>query len=62
MALCPGAAGGLLYLLHRNAAEVAANGIEVWVAENCSATSLDLAQRVEQGLLAAGVQNSRGVR
>lgn len=48
--------------LHRNAAEVAANGIEVWVAENCSATSLELAQRVEQGLLAAGVQNSRGVR
>lgn len=48
--------------LHRNAAEVAANGIEVWVAENCSATSLDLAQRVEQGLLEAGVQNSRGVR
>ena len=48
--------------LHRNAAEVSANGIEVWVAENCSATSLELAQRVEQGLLAAGVQNSRGVR
>lgn len=48
--------------LHRNAAEVAANGIEVWVAENCSATSLALAQRVEQGLLEAGVQSSRGVR
>ena len=48
--------------LHRNAAEVSANGIEVWVAENCSATSLALAQRVEQGLVEAGVQNSRGVR
>lgn len=48
--------------LHRNAAEVSANGIEVWVAENCSETALDLAQRVEQGLLEAGVQSSRGVR
>lgn len=48
--------------LHRNAADVSANGIEVWVAENCSATSLALAQRVEQGLTEAGIQNSRGVR
>ena len=48
--------------LHRNAADVSANGIEVWVAENCSATSLALAQRVEQGLTEAGIQNSRGAR
>lgn len=48
--------------LHRNAAEVDAHGIEVWVAENCSSNSLALAQSVEQGLVEAGVQNSRGVR
>lgn len=48
--------------LHRNAADVSANGIEVWVAENCSGTALALAQRVEQGLTEAGIQNSRGVR
>lgn len=48
--------------LHRNAAEVDAHGIEVWVSENCSSAAQALAQSVEQGLVEAGVQNSRGVR
>ncbi len=48
--------------LHRNFAEVEACGVETWVAEQCSDTSLALANAVQEGLAAVGIQNDRGVR
>lgn len=47
--------------LHRNVAEVG-NGVEIWVAEQCSTASLALADGIHSGLIDAGVQNDRGVR
>ena len=47
--------------LHRNVAE-AGNGVEIWVAEQCSAASVSLADSIHSGLIDAGVQNDRGVR
>ena len=47
--------------LHRNVAE-AGNGVEIWVAEQCSTASLALADGIHSGLIDAGVQNDRGVR
>ena len=51
----------LFLSLHRNVAE-AGNGIEIWIAQQCSATSQALADRVHINLLAVGVQNDRGIR
>ena len=51
----------LFLSLHRNVAE-AGNGIEIWIAQQCSATSHALADRVHTNLLAVGVQNDRGIR
>lgn len=52
----------LFLSIHRNYADADACGVEVWVAEGCSDTSLALAQRLEEALVGAGVQDSRGVR
>lgn len=52
-----------LYIsLHRNYAEQSACGLEVWVAQQCSATSEELARRVDSALVEVGVQRDRGVR
>lgn len=52
-----------LYIsLHRNYAEQSACGVEVWVSEQCSATSEELARRVDSALVGVGVQRDRGVR
>lgn len=60
---CASEAGADYYIaLHRNYAEVTAYGIEVWVAQGCSDTTLSLAQLVEDGLNQVGVQRDRGVR
>lgn len=48
--------------LHRNLFEGQANGVEVWVARQCSQTAEDLARQVDEALVAVGVQQDRGVR
>lgn len=48
--------------LHRNISEEDAQGVEIWVAENCSETTRDLAQRVDDALVEVGVSADRGVR
>lgn len=52
----------LFLSLHRNSAQVEACGLEVWVSQGCSETSLALAREIEDALIGAGVQESRGVR
>ena len=52
----------LFLSIHRNSAQVEACGLEVWVSQGCSETSLALAQGIEGALIDAGVQESRGVR
>lgn len=59
---CAENANANLFLsLHRNVAE-SGNGIEIWVAQQCSTTSQMLAERIHTNLVAVGVQNDRGVR
>ena len=52
----------LFLSIHRNSAEADVCGLEVWVAQGCSDTSMALARRLEEALIEAGVQDSRGVR
>lgn len=52
----------LFLSIHRNSAEADVCGLEVWVSQGCSDTSMALAQRLEEALIEAGVQDSRGVR
>ena len=56
------AANANLFLsLHRNAAETG-NGVEVWIAQQCSATSQSLADKIHTNLVTVGMQNDRGIR
>ncbi len=61
VAVAEEASANLFLSLHRNVAE-AGNGIEIWIAQQCSTTSQSLADKIHANLVAAGVQNDRGIR
>ncbi len=61
VAVAEEASANLFLSLHRNVAE-SGNGIEIWIAQQCSTTSQSLADKIHANLVAAGVQNDRGIR